>query len=296
MPPTLNLSQQADKLHVRIRSTGPAWSNAPCGDEDAFVTTEMAHSGVNAVRDELANDLVLQLGNKTDGKYEMNFWMYIPAGYGGYYNILHNFAGASSEWGLEFYFNDNGNTDLHAAGADHHCSLQPRTMVRSFQYHRPQQRPGRSTSRRRFGVHTWQWSLDPSTGNPGLNQLSAADFFSGTGVTGITPLYYFDDVEYKTEGTPPTNPRIVVTPLPSARIWNPMPLQPKIMNIANTGNADLDFTDDIYLPGEISEDLNQPQYERIITKAPAQKGAITVDKPGYKMIPDVVNRQHREER
>jgi|GEM_PF-1105960 len=265
------------------------WSNAPCGDEDAFVTTEMAHSGVNAVRDELANDLVLQLGNKTDGKYEMNFWMYIPAGYGGYYNILHNFAGASSEWGLEFYFNDNGNADLHAAGQiitvpyNHGQWFEVSNIIDLNNDQAEVLLDGVS-------VYTWQWSLDPSTGNPGLNQLSAADFFSGTGVTGITPLYYFDDVEYKTEGTPPTNPRIVVTPSSFSQDLEPNATATQIMNIANTGNADLDFTIDVTYPVKSVKILNhQPQYERIITKAPAQKGAITVDKPGYKMIPDVVN-------
>ncbi len=179
------------------------WSNAPCGTEDAYVSTDFAHGGVNGVKDELSNDLVLPMGNKTAGKYEFSFWMYIPTNCGGYYNLLHNFAGSSSEWGLEFYFTDAGSADLHAGG-----------VVTSVPYIHDQwfkvtnnidlDNDQAEVLLDDVSVYTWQWSLDPTNGTAGLNQLSAVDFFSGSGATGIVnPLYYFDDLVYK---------EIVVTP------------------------------------------------------------------------------------
>jgi len=181
------------------------WSNAPCGTEDAYISTDFVHSGANAVKDELANDQVLDFGNKTTGKYEFSFWMYIPSGHGGYYNVLHNFAGSSSEWGMEFFFYDADTASLHAGGQiislpsyNHDTWFKVTNIIDLDNDLAEVLLDGVS-------VHSWQWSLDPTTGEPGLNQLSASDFFSGTGTTGLTPLYYFDDVEYK-EASPVTPP------------------------------------------------------------------------------------------
>ena len=179
------------------------WSNAPCGTEDAYVSTDFAHGGVNAVKDELSNDLVLPMGNKTAGKYEFSFWMYIPANHGGYYNLLHNFAGSSSEWGLEFYFLDAGTAELHAGGV---VTSVPYTHDQWFKVKNEIDLDADQAKVYLDDVlvYTWQWSLDPTNGTAGLNQLSAVDFFSGSGATGIVnPLYYFDDLVYK---------EIVVTP------------------------------------------------------------------------------------
>ena len=179
------------------------WSNLPCGTEDAMISTDFAHSGAKAVKDNGVNDLVLPMGNKTTGKYHLDFWMYIPAGHGGYYNLLHNFAGATSEWGLEFYFEDAGTGQLHAAGQ---IIPYPYTHDTWFKVSNVVDLTNdlAEVLINDVSVYSWQWSLDPSTGNPGMNQLSAADFYSGSGATGIVnPLYYFDDLEYKSLETPP---------------------------------------------------------------------------------------------
>lgn len=179
------------------------WSNAPCGPEDGMVSTDFAHSGVNSVKIDGTNDLVLPMGNKVDGKYQFEFQMFIPTGHGGYYNLLHNFAGASSEWGLEFYFEDAGTAQLHAGGmiipiAYLHDQWMEVTNVIDIDNDLAE------VFLDGVSVYSWQWSLDPSTGNPGLNQLSATDFYSGQGATGIVnPLYYFDDLEYKNLSEPP---------------------------------------------------------------------------------------------
>ncbi|MCK9203314.1 MAG: carboxypeptidase regulatory-like domain-containing protein, partial [Bacteroidales bacterium] len=265
------------------------WSNAPCGTEDAYVSTDFAHSGVNAVKDELANDLVLQMGNKTTGKYELNFWMYIPADHGGYYNMLHNFAGTSSEWGFEFYFEDAGTAQLHAGG-----------QIVSYPYNHDQwfevsnvidlDNDLAEVFIDGVSVLSWQWSLDPTSGEPGLNQLSAADFFSGTGASGIVnPLYYFDDISY-TEAAPPTNPKIVVTPTSFTQQLQPGETATQTMNIANTGGADLTFSIDISYPVKSVKVINiKPQYERVTTMAPSKKGTEMVEKYSAKVIPSVAD-------
>jgi hypothetical protein len=260
------------------------WSSAPCGTEDAYVSTDFAHGGVNAVKDELANDEVLDLGNKTTGKYQFSFWMYIPTNHGGYYNLLHNFAGSTSEWGLECYFLDNGALKIQT-GAD--------TINSSYNYDQwfkmtnvvDLDNDQASVYMNDNLLTTWQWSLNELNGNAGLNQLSAVDFFSGTGVTGLTnPLYYFDDIEF-TALSAPAGPHIAVTPTSLTQTLAPNATATQTLHIANTGTADLTFNIDVTYPVKSIKIINhKSQYERVIEKVPAKGGQVMVDKYTSRMV------------
>jgi len=97
------------------------WSNAPCGNEDALISTNYAFSGTkSALIDWVAPryvDLVKPLGGKTTGTWYVDFMAYIPTGKYGYYNILADFAGASSLWAFQAYFNAGGTGTIDAGGA-----------------------------------------------------------------------------------------------------------------------------------------------------------------------------------
>ena len=220
------------------------WYNAPCGPEDAMVSTDFAHSGTKSVKDHGANDLVLPLGNKVTGKYQFDFWMYIPSGHSGYYNILHNFAPGAYEWGLEFYFEDAGTGQLHAGG-----QIIPYLFNHDQWFHIVNvidiDNDLAEVLVDGTSVYSWQWSLDPSTGNPGLNQLSAVDFYSGTGIPGIVnPLYYFDDVKYKqVDGQ-----MIIVSPASLNQEMKSNDTVTQTLNISNAGDVPLDFSIDISYP------------------------------------------------
>jgi hypothetical protein len=90
------------------------WSNAPCGTEDAYVSTNHAFSGTKSFVVVMVNDFVKPLNDLTSGKWEMRFQMYIPTGKGGYFNTLADFAGASSVWASQAYFNVDGTGTLDA--------------------------------------------------------------------------------------------------------------------------------------------------------------------------------------
>ena len=173
------------------------WSNAPCGAEDGIVSTDFASSPVQSVKISDANDLILSMGNKISGKYEFSFDMYIPSGHGGYYSILHYFNSNLSEWGLEFLFEDGGTARLHVAG-----------LIIPYPYNHDQwfhvtniidlDNDIAEVLIDGITVFTWQWSLDEVNGTPGMNLLSATNFFSATGAPGIlNSLYYIDNVVYK---------------------------------------------------------------------------------------------------
>jgi len=171
------------------------WSNAPCGPEDGMVSTDYAASPVKSVKIDGTNDLVLLMGNKTSGKYEYTFNMYVPANFCGYYNLLQSFAGASSEWGFEAYFHTDGTGYINAGG----------NTAASFDYAHDVWMPVKNmvdldNDLAEFYlngvlIHTWQWSLG-ATGTGGLNQLGATDFFAGAEGSDV-PTYYFDDIVYK---------------------------------------------------------------------------------------------------
>jgi len=92
------------------------WSNAPCGPEDANVSTNFAYSGTKSFVIVMVDDFVKPLNDITSGKWEMRFQMYIPTGKGGYFNTLADFAGANSVWASQAYFNVDGTGTLDAGG------------------------------------------------------------------------------------------------------------------------------------------------------------------------------------
>ncbi|HEX7358112.1 MAG TPA: T9SS type A sorting domain-containing protein [Ignavibacteriaceae bacterium] len=91
-------------------SVWTTWSNAPCGAEDAEVSSDFAHSGTNSAKIITNDDLVKKFGATafTTGKYKISFYMYIPATKAGYFNTLATFAGSNSSWALEVYFDAGG--------------------------------------------------------------------------------------------------------------------------------------------------------------------------------------------
>jgi hypothetical protein len=53
-----------------------------------------------------------------DGRYKVSFYIYVPDGKIAYYNLLSVFAGASSEWGLQVFFDTGGYGHIDAGVGD----------------------------------------------------------------------------------------------------------------------------------------------------------------------------------
>jgi hypothetical protein len=86
------------------------WSLSPCNaTEDPVVSTTYALSTPNSAKIVFNNDLVKDFGTPySSGKYKISFQVYIPATKAGYFNTLATFAGSSSAWALEVYFDAGG--------------------------------------------------------------------------------------------------------------------------------------------------------------------------------------------
>lgn len=91
------------------------WSGTEGGAEDGIVSTEQASSAPNSLKvisvtnGQGPQDVVLDLGNKATGRYELKFKMYVPTGRWGYYNMQNNVPiGATPVWNFNMHFEANG--------------------------------------------------------------------------------------------------------------------------------------------------------------------------------------------
>ena len=94
------------------------WTNAIGSPEDAYVTDLLSYSGENSINLQSGGvvDVVLPLGNENSGSWTLTFKMFVEESYGAYFNLLHYFSAAASNWASQFYFNSGGNGFLTVGG------------------------------------------------------------------------------------------------------------------------------------------------------------------------------------
>jgi hypothetical protein len=174
------------------------WSDTPGTDEDAVISDEQAESGVNSVMVSGINDNVLKLGNKTNGVYWVDFDLFVPEGFGGYYNIQH-YEAPGIEWAFEIYFRADG-TGFMNGGGDNAAEF---TYTQGAWFSVENLIDLNADWAQVFFdgelLHEWQFSLQ-AQGEPGLLQLGGVNFYAGveTGST-ETPLYYIDNVSFEAD-------------------------------------------------------------------------------------------------
>jgi len=171
------------------------WSNNPCGDDDALVSNNYAFSGSNsALIDWVAPryvDLVKPLGGITSGKWYLDFMAYIPTGKFGYFNTLADFAGATSIWAFQAYFDAGGTGTLDAGAASAatftfpHDTWFPVSCVIDLDIDQAEFYVNNIL------VYTWQYTLGSfGTGCPLV--IDANDFFAPDPVAANNEMYLDD--------------------------------------------------------------------------------------------------------
>jgi hypothetical protein len=183
------------------------WTNAPCGIDDALISTNYAFSGSNSVLIDYLGvgqrwvDLVKPFGGQTTGTWYVDFMAYIPAGKFGYYNILADFAGASSVWAFQAYFNGGGSGTIDAGAANAAIFSFPHDTWFPVQF-----MVNLDTDQAQFwvnsvSVYTWQYSLG-TFGNGCPLVLDASDIFAPDGDIPSNNEMYIDDFRYSDEPIP----------------------------------------------------------------------------------------------
>jgi len=187
------------------------WSNLPGSGEDAQILTNFAHSGTKSASADMTGgqtDCVLKLGDKTSGRYELKWWMYVENAKCGYYNIQH-FQTPGIEWAYEVYFRTNGDIHLYAGVSTINGTYPKATW---FEVKQIIKVDVDSVYLYINGALLSSWPFHwTSLSTTGTNRLGGVDFFAGEEAgSGETPGYYFDDVTYTQLGTLP--PTVVTMP------------------------------------------------------------------------------------
>ncbi len=187
------------------------WSNNPGSGEDAQILTNFAHSGTKSASADLTGgqtDCVLKLGDKTTGRYELKWWMYVENSKSGYYNIQH-YQTVGIEWAFEIYFRTNGDIHLYAGTSTINGTYPKATWfevkhiikidVDSIYLY---------INGSLLSAWPFHWTSSSTTGT---NRLGGVDYFAGEeSGSGETPGFYFDDISYSQLGT--LAPTVVTMP------------------------------------------------------------------------------------
>jgi|GEM_PF-1834206 len=170
------------------------WSNQPGSGEDAAITSEHAASGTKSVKVSTGTDAVFKIADYTSGYYRINFKIYIPAGYYGYYCLLQDFNGAYSEFGMQVFFDTGGQGSIDGGAQTAATFTYQYDTWLSIENVIDLDNDWAEFYLQGNLVHGWIWSKGIfGTGN--LKQLGGMNMY-GWGENG-PPLYYFDDLEFK---------------------------------------------------------------------------------------------------
>ncbi|MBI9037230.1 MAG: hypothetical protein JEY97_03785, partial [Bacteroidales bacterium] len=219
------------------------WSGTAGGGEDGMISEDVAMSGSKSVLIDdavSATDLLWKLGDKVSGEYDVNFYMYVPAGYCAYYNFQH-MESPGVEWANEMYFHTDGTCMFNIAGE----VLEDYTYLHDTWIHFEQKIDLDNDFAQLYidgeFYKEWQWSLQ-AQGAAGANQLGAIDFFAGADAAfpSDIPKYYIDDVIY-TQTAISQDPIITLEPFMFEQTLNQGQTATQTLTVGNIGANNLDY-------------------------------------------------------
>jgi len=217
------------------------WSNQPGTAEDALIKDDFSNSPTKSAiitkTGTVSTDLILKLGDKTTGKYELSWWAYVEANKCGYYNIQH-FQSPGTEYAMEVYFRASGAGELLAGSA----TVIPFTYPKAtwFQIKHIIDLDADNIQLYINGVMVSEWPFSyQASSTTGTDQLGGVDFFAGekTGTTEV-PKLYLDDI-YLAQLGAPSDPIIGVDPLSLSAYLEPAASTVLPLTISNTGASEL---------------------------------------------------------
>ncbi|MBN2892254.1 MAG: T9SS type A sorting domain-containing protein [Bacteroidales bacterium] len=157
--------------------------NAPGSSEDGTISNTYSVSPSNSMNVVTNNDVVLQFGDLSTGRYRIDFDYLVQSGKNGYFNMLYAFNGSSSEWAYEVFFYQPSTGYLSVNGDDYEFSYTTNTWMH-FRIFIDLDNDMASLFKDDVEIASWQW-----TGN-----LDATNFF-GWAEDGMTCGYFVDNVE-----------------------------------------------------------------------------------------------------
>ncbi|MCF8232852.1 MAG: T9SS type A sorting domain-containing protein [Bacteroidales bacterium] len=208
------------------------WSDDPGSSEDALVSDDYAHNGTQSMLVTDANDMVYDLGGETSGVYDVNFWFYMESGFGGYYNLEHEFG---STWAMEVYFSDDGTGYLSADGQEIDLTY-PQDEWFYIENHVDLDEDMATMYINGEEVHSWEYSQEPDGTDVDNPKLDVVNFYSAA-EDPADPKYYVDDFEYWIASTGLLPPSVGVSPLSISTDGQ----EAEFFTVENNGEQTLEF-------------------------------------------------------
>ena len=200
------------------------WTNATGTPEDTYVTDLFSYSPDNCIQliSGGPTDVILPLGDENSGSWTLTYMMFVEEGFGAYFNLLHYFSAAASNWAVQVYFNASGNGELVVGSG---ASLDPGT---TFVY------PTGSWFEVKVNievdgdyaelyfddapVYSWTWS----EGSTGVSNTIAALNLYPNEQDGEPDSYFIDNVSFHEYGLELTesNQKLDIYPNPAKNIFS----------------------------------------------------------------------------
>ncbi len=247
---------EAYTLNATLTSQNPAWTIWP-GGTSGTISNEFAHSGTKSVKVTGTNDLIFGMGNKVSGSYQVDFYYYIPTGFGGYFNFQRH-QSPGIEWVMEAFFGNNGSGYIDAGGAN---AATFTFSMNSWIYIKMLIDLDNDLAKffvNNNQIHQWQWSLTSAGAvSPAGAQLGGMNIYAGA-PTGQTSKYYMDDFTW-IELSSGNNPAIVLTPGQIQKELAVGQSGTENLVVENAGTASLDYNFEVnYVFGGTE---NRPVFE-----------------------------------
>jgi hypothetical protein len=183
------------------------WNGAPGTAEDPLVSDAYAHGGTQSIVVEGTNDGVIEFNDIVTNRYRVEFYLYIPSGKLGYYNIMQNFVPTSATanvWGMQIFFQNGVGTIDGNGEAEQTFSYESDTWIK-MQHFIDLDNDWVDMYIDDVLVHAYQWSHGTFNDGTGVNKLDAFNFYAWN--EGGTCQYYMDDflIEQVEIPNPPIN-------------------------------------------------------------------------------------------
>lgn len=182
------------KLASQAGAPWTTWSNAPGGAEDPAISDAAAFSPANSFYVTNGNDCVLLFNDLTTGRYRFEFQMNVESTHLGYFNLLQDFAGGSSQWGMQAFFMGDGTGTVDAGGASSANFEYPDGSWFNVKLFVDLDSDFASLFIDNVNVVNWVWSSG-SSGGGSLLKLDAANFYAWD--EGAIPGFFIDDVTFE---------------------------------------------------------------------------------------------------
>ncbi len=223
------------RLATQAGSPWTTWSIAPGGAEDPFVSSTQAHSGTKSVNVLNANDCVFQLFDKTTGRYNIEWYMYVESGKLGYFNFLSDFNGSTSKWALQaFLIHDSILVD--AAGTSSYKGLFASNTWKKMQVIVDIDDDFATLLVDDIELISYQWSKG-AQGTDNSLKLDGINFYGWDNNATGTSGYYIDDLTVDSVAAPisPSNLTATLNGADIDVVWTAPVPAPSLYKLSRNG-------------------------------------------------------------